>query len=119
MQRRIPEVEREWCEYAIWFEGCKQPKDNGMPERSWGCYLPGDEPGWECRFTGENCTPDWNECPRISQPMIFCPNCQLENGDPVRIWCDLYHSDRPCWCPECGEFWADVEELEENIKEIK
>ena len=47
----------EDCPKATYQKGMKQPRDYGMPECSWGCYLPGDEPGWIC----EDPCDDW-EC---------------------------------------------------------
>ena len=49
------------CHYQYWFEGMRQPRDPGMPERSWGCYLPGDEPGWMCGLLEDSCNE--SRCP--------------------------------------------------------
>lgn len=49
------------CPYAVWNKGCKIPKSNYYPERAWGHYLPGDEPGWDCELLDGPCQPD--NCP--------------------------------------------------------
>ena len=46
------------CPLAYWSSGFKIPRSSGMPERSWGSYLPGDEPHWRCAETEEPCQSD-------------------------------------------------------------
>lgn len=55
----------EECPYRYYQKGLKQPRENGMPERSWGYYLPGDEPGWMCGIDGDGCAQD--DCPHIDR----------------------------------------------------
>lgn len=51
----------ETCPHRYWQRGFKQPRDLGMPERSWGSYLPGDESGWMCDIDDEGCGQE--DCP--------------------------------------------------------
>lgn len=58
------------CHYQYWFKGCKIPKSGYYPERAWGAYLKGDEPGWMCEILEDYCND--RDCP-IEQ--------EVEHGD--------------------------------------
>ena len=99
------------CVHSEWFPGCKQPKDNGIPERVWGCYLPGDEPGWYCKLS--NCCPGgvhWAECPRIERSFQVCPLCLVE-GQVATLKTDPENPDQPYWCPKCDSYWTGRDSL--------
>ncbi len=50
------------CNDAYWFTGCIIPRNGNYPERAWGTYLPGDEPGYMCRETEDYCSE--HNCPK-------------------------------------------------------
>ena len=108
------------CPHSVWFSGCKIHRSNSMPERTWGAYLPGDEPGWNCAKTGDACPGEmhWKECPRIERTLQICPICLIE-GRAVNLRTDPEEPDQPHWCPECGSYWDDRDSLMEEWDTIR
>jgi hypothetical protein len=107
----------EDCPNRIWQKGCKIGKDPGMPEGSWGSYLPGDEPHFECSISGDYCYPGdpvkVKDCDMFENIKLFI--CQSKiNGD-----CD---TDEPCegilyskeinhaYCLDCEDFFEARQE---------
>ena len=66
----------EECKHRYWQRGIKQPRSNSMPERSWGHYLPGDEPGWMCDITGDGCYPE--DCEQFKEDLSYDSHYSLE-----------------------------------------
>lgn len=103
------------CRHAKWFKGHRIPASNGMPERAWGAYLPGDEPGWECGQTGEPCIPESLDCPLWHKTGLWCPDC-FSRGHISKLF--FNEASEGLHCPVC---WWDGEEESriEAWKELK
>ena len=103
------------CPKAEWFRGCKQPRDPGMPERVWGAYLPGDEPGYNCSVTGNPCAGEvhFSECPRVVRAKKLCPVC-FEEGRVAALKVDPEDPALPHWCPQCDNYWEDLQDLQDE-----
>ena len=84
---------QEDCPERYWQKGFRQPKDFGMPERSWGEFLPGDEPGWMCKIDDGGCVDSPKDCPLWDK---------RHEG--------IYENDGIYWNEFTGEFWEKEEE---------
>lgn len=107
--RYPPELDPGECRHGVWFQGHKIPRSNGMPERAWGAYLPGDEPHWRCGHKwrrDDPCPLEWSlECPLIQETLCLCPFC-LENEEHTQTWGMDEDCDTRMYCPGCGASWA-------------
>ncbi len=83
------------CEYAYYNVGTKI-SGYGYPERTWGSYLPGDEPGTRCRLDG-NCDGD---CPLTGR--YYCPEC----GESKLSYNNEYDIFT---CPVCMEMFSMIQ----------
>lgn len=66
------------CPERSWVKGERvMVGDPGYPAMTWGSYLPGDEPHWECAIDGGYCDEDIDayDCPRFELIEEECPLC--------------------------------------------
>ena len=82
------------CPERYWQKGFRQPRDNGMPERSWGHCLPGDEPGWMCQLDADGCVDSPKDCPLWKK---------RHDG--------IYENNGIFWNEFTGKFWEKGEKV--------
>jgi len=83
---------QDHCPERYWQKAHPQPRDSGMPERSWGYCLPGDEAGWMCALEEGGCAESPKDCP------LF-----------VKRHDGIYENDGIFWNEFTGKFWEKEE----------
>jgi len=98
----------ENCSKRVYFKGRKIPKDPGYPCSAWGSYLPGDEPGYYCSETEEECNESCeigiDECPRMSITDI---KVKLDDDTISTLWRDEDSDD--LYSPEDNNWFLETE----------
>jgi len=89
------------CQFQRYYKGWRQPRDNGVPESMWGRYYPGDEPGYKCRMSGDECSEEMDAefCWRLTKSKRLCSECASWGG---RIPMFYDSVDGKFICPACG-----------------
>lgn len=112
------------CCHQEWFEGYRSGPSDYLPASSWGCYFPGDEPGYKCALTGDYCPREDDnpfECDCIEDTEILCPDCleyALENPDeenePIYL---QKNGEGVLLCNCCGEHF-NKDEITKKLIEL-
>lgn len=99
------------CPHLYDVPGIKIGKDSNYPERVWGSYLPGDEPGTCCDITKDPCdgNVELSDCAKMKQTNILCP-CNFEDEDippieDITLWFDT--DTRDYYCPEEDLYYSN------------
>lgn len=99
---------RMFCKFAEFHKGYRTISHN-VPGYAQGAYFPGDEPGYRCTLSGENCSGHIIDC-AFERSKMVCPNC-LEDNNDVAYLRDAYHDLYSC--PNCGLSYKQEEWLED------
>ncbi len=93
--------------------GIKVGRDPAYPERMWGGYLPGDEPGTCCEITNDPCdgNPLLSECAKMQETDILCP-CNFEDEyvkpiEDILLWLNTEIDEY--YCPEENVYYGESE----------
>ena len=112
-------VNIESCCRREYQKGYKIPIGSfNMPMRSYGSYLPGDEPGEYCSITGEPCSNNFeislDNCPRMELlGVVKDPEDEDQN---ITVWYD--EDKNQYYCVEFGSWYSKSEMVEFGLESI-